>query len=300
MADASSTPHLQLDASALRSEPSTSAAVRRLLLARGVKEHNHASELARLLDVDRSQSYRRLKGEVAWSHTDLRTIATHFGAPPDHLLPRAESVPHAESGVAPTDAVTASVRVPHLPATALLVPGAELGTDDACDLVAVQSASGWEVYADGDEPPGARRHAIDALTLRSHPHLQVALLEDDRRTAQALVEAFRMLGIAATPYADAAALLSVLAQRRFDAFVLDWLLHDGTAARVVEAIRRHRAHVPVIVVTGAMAHAEMEETLLELSTRWNFSTLDKPVRPMNLANTLKQLVGATGGRAPSA
>jgi hypothetical protein len=34
----------------------------------------------------------------------------------------------------------------------------------------------------------------------------------------------------------------------------------------------------------------MEQSLLELSARWNFSTLDKPVRPMNLANTLRQLV----------
>jgi hypothetical protein len=36
----------------------------------------------------------------------------------------------------------------------------------------------------------------------------------------------------------------------------------------------------------------MERSLLELSAQWNFSTLDKPVRPMNLANALKQLVTA--------
>ena len=35
--------------------------------------------------------------------------------------------------------------------------------------------------------------------------------------------------------------------------------------------------------------------LLELSAQWNFSTLDKPVRPMNLANALKQLVSAARG-----
>ena len=34
----------------------------------------------------------------------------------------------------------------------------------------------------------------------------------------------------------------------------------------------------------------MERTLLELSAHWNFSTVDKPVRPMNLANALKQMV----------
>ena len=66
--------------------------------------------------------------------------------------------------------------------------------------------------------------------MRSHPHLQVALLEDDTRAAEALVEAFRPLGIVATPFADSASLRAAIAHRRFDAYVLDWLLGDGTAA----------------------------------------------------------------------
>ena len=69
-------PPLELDGTA---EPATSVNVRRFLLSHGVKEHNHASEIARIINVDRSQSYRRLKGDVAWSHTDLRAIAHHFG-----------------------------------------------------------------------------------------------------------------------------------------------------------------------------------------------------------------------------
>ena len=269
-------------------EPLTSVSVRKFLVANGVKEHNHASEIARIINVDRSQSYRRLKGDVAWSHTDLRTIATHFGAADDHLLPNDDLVRVAiQSGnVAP-----ALIRIPHMPPSGLLVPGAELQAGEVSDLVAVKGASGWEIFVNGEEPFGARRHAIEALTVRSHPHLQVALLEDDLRASQALLEAFRPLGIVATPYADSASLRAALAYRRFDAYVLDWLLGEGTAAGIVEEIRQHRSHIPIVVVTGAlMADSEMERTLLELSAQWNFSTLDKPVRPMNLANTLKQLV----------
>jgi CheY-like chemotaxis protein len=271
-------------------EPATSVNVRRLLLSHGVKEHNHASEIARIINVDRSQSYRRLKGDVTWSHTDLRTVAHHFGAPDDHLLPRDDLAHHGHQGI---DAVPAVIRVAHLPPTGLLVPGAELAAGESCDLVAIRNGSTWEIHVNGDEPFGARRHAIEALTIRSHPHLQVALLEDDTRAAEALVEAFRPLGIVATPYADAAALQAAIAHRRFDAYVLDWLLADGTAAGIVEEIRQHRAHIPILVVTGAlMADSEMEQSLLALSAQWNFSTLDKPVRPMNLANALKQLVTA--------
>jgi CheY-like chemotaxis protein len=271
-------------------EPPTSINVRRFLLSHGVKEHNHASEIARIINVDRSQSYRRLKGDVSWSHTDLRAVAHHFGAPDDHLLPRDDLGRYA---LQPGEAVPAVIRVAHLPPTGLLVPGAELAAGESSDLVAVRTGSTWEIHVNGDEPFGARRHAIEALTIRSHAHLQVALLEDDTRAAEALVEAFRPLGIVATTYADADSLHAAIGQRRFDAYVLDWLLADGTAAGVVEEIRRHRAHVPILVVTGAlMADSEMEKSLLELSAQWNFSTLDKPVRPMNLANAIKQLVTA--------
>ena len=272
-------------------EPAISLSVRRFLLSHGVKEHNHASEIARIINVDRSQSYRRLKGDVSWSHTDLRAVAHHFGAPDDHLLPRDDLARYAHAA---GEAVPAVIRVPNLPPTGLLVPGAELAPGDSSDLVALRNGSTWEVHVNGDEPFGARRHAIEALTIRSHPHLRVALLEDDTRAAEALVEAFRPLGIVATPYADAASLEDAIAQRRFDAYVLDWLLTDGTAAGIVEEIRRHNAHIPILVVTGAlMANSAMEQSLLELSAQWNFSTLDKPVRPMNLANALKQMVSAS-------
>src|SRR5471032_1172530 len=280
-------PPLELDGTA---EPATSVNVRRFLLSHGVKEHNHASEIARIIDVDRSQSYRRLKGDVAWSHTDLRAIAHHFGAPDEHLLPHDDLARVAHQGA---DAVPAVIRVAHLPPTGLLVPGAELAPGESSELVAVRTGTGWEIHVNGDEPLGARRHAIEALTVRSHPHLQVALLEDDTRAAEALVEAFRPLGIVATPFADSAGLHAAIAHRRFDAYVLDWLLADGTAARIVEEIRQHRAHIPIVVVTGAlMADSDMERSLLQLSAQWNFSTLDKPVRPMNLANALKQMVTA--------
>jgi len=277
----------------MSTEPALSVNVRRFLLSHGVKEHNHASEIARIINVDRSQSYRRLKGDVAWSHTDLRAIAHHFGAPDELLLPRDELARFAHPG---SDGVPALIRVPNLPPTGLLVPGPELAPGESSDLVAIRAGTSWEIHLNGDEPFGARRFAIEALTIRSHAHLQVALLEDDTDAAGALVDAFRPLGIVATPFVDSDSLRNAIAHRRFDAYVLDWLLAEGTAAGIVEEIRGHRAHVPILVVTGAlMADSEMEKSLLELSAQWNFSTLDKPVRPMNLANALKQMVSASRG-----
>ena len=199
-------------AAAVPAEPAASVGVRRFLVSHGVKEHNHASEIAGIIDVDRSQSYRRLKGDVAWSHTDLRAIARHFGAADDHLLPRDDLARVAHLGA---EAVPAVIRVAHLPPTGLLVPGAELAAGESSDLVAVRVGAGWEIHVDGEAPAGARRHAIEALTVRSHPHLQLALLEDDARAAEALVEAFRPLGIVATPYVDAASLRTAIAHRRF-------------------------------------------------------------------------------------
>ncbi|HEX4510548.1 MAG TPA: helix-turn-helix domain-containing protein [Burkholderiaceae bacterium] len=272
-------------------EPAASTAVRRFLVSQGVREHNHASEIARIIAVDRSQSYRRLKGDVAWSQDDLRAIARHFGSKEDLLVGSFES----RAGAAPLEAVAAAVRVPRLPPHGQLVPGHELRCDESADLVAVRSPLGWEVYADGDQPAGARRHAVEGLTVRSPVHLQVALLEDDRPSAEAMVEAFRPLGLSASPFHDCASLLAALPRRRFDAFVLDWRLGESTATPVIESIRAQCAHVPIVVVTGALAEVETERQLYDLSAQWNFSTFDKPMRPMNLANALKQLVAVARG-----
>ena len=103
-------PALEGDAPA---EPATSINVRRFLVSHGVKEHNHASEIARIINVDRSQSYRRLKGDVAWSHTDLRAIAHHFGAPDDCLLPHGHHLPFGcQTLPRPSMGPSATVRPP--------------------------------------------------------------------------------------------------------------------------------------------------------------------------------------------
>ena len=119
-------------------EPALSVNVRRFLLSHGVKEHNHASEIARIINVDRSQSYRRLKGDVAWSHTDLRAIAHHFGAPDELLLPRDDLARFANPA---SDGVPALIRVPNLPPTGLLVPGPELAPGESSDLVAIRAGT---------------------------------------------------------------------------------------------------------------------------------------------------------------
>src|ERR1700744_1359088 len=123
-------------------EPAISLAVRRFLLSHGVKEHNHASEIARIINVDRSQSYRRLKGDVSWSHTDLRAVAHHFGAPDDFLLPRDDLARYAHP--AGPEQGPAGRRVPPPPPTGLRVRGAELAAGESSDLVAIRNGSAWE------------------------------------------------------------------------------------------------------------------------------------------------------------
>jgi len=300
-------------------EPALSQRVRQLLLSRGVREHNHASEIARTLGVDRSQAYRRLKGDVAWSHADLQTlVAVHGGtleallpdrsadtvtatltdavaaAPPPALPEPSPPAPAARPWVAGLQAARAHL-APR-PLSALLLPGAALAPGDACELVAVHTAAGWEVFLQGDQPEGSLCHAVDSLVLRSQPHLQIALLEDDTLAADALAEALRLQGVHTRCFASRAALLGALDQLDVDAFVLDWLLPDGPADGVIEAVRAARPLSPVVVVTGALrVDMGLEVTLQALAARWNVSTLDKPVRPMNLATLLRQLVSMTRG-----
>ena len=158
----------------------------------GVKEHNHASEIARIINVDRSQSYRRLKGDVAWSHTDLRADCPPFRrarrlpAAARRPRPRGPAGPGRGPGGDPRGAPAA-----HRPAGA--------GGRAGCGR---QQRSRGHPRGHRLGDPRQRRRALRRPPPRHRgPHRCAAtrtcrwrLLEDDTRAAEALVEAFRPAG----------------------------------------------------------------------------------------------------------
>ena len=267
--------------------------IRDLLSKRGVPIHKQGSELSSFLGVARSTIHRKFKNG-GWSAAELRAVAERWRGDLEELLGGSDTEAGATAVLA---GVTAEVMIPGMPSPAQLVPGPELEADDACDLVAVNPAGQWGVYTGGSEPHGTARYSVLKLVFTATPRLKIALLEDDKLAADALAEELVELGgVVVQKFHRAEDLISALKTRRFDAYVVDWLLGGGaTAEPAILAIRERQKNAPVVVTTGAMAlQADAEQQLIPFCERHRAGIIEKKFRAaVLLAHLRRDLLNAS-------
>ena len=78
----------------------------------------------------------------------------------------------------------------------------------------------------------------------------VLVVEDDPRVRKMLADAMRQMGFLATFAPDADVAARALAERSFDALILDLNLPGMGGIEFLESIRRRHVDVPVIILTG--------------------------------------------------
>jgi hypothetical protein len=286
-----SDPVFQHDVDLDEEDDRVSQQVRGLLTRRGVAIHKQGSELSTFLGVARSTIHRKFKNG-GWSAAELRAIAERWRGNVEELLGGGvESAGPAAQGAE----LSARIRIPGMPGTALLVVGPELDDADACDLVAVNPVGQWEVYQGGTEPPGSSRYSVRKLTFSALPRLKIALLEDDRLAADALADELVDLGgVVVHKFHRPEELISALKQRRYEAYVIDWLLGGGvTAESAILAVRELQKTAPIVVTTGAMAlQADAEQQLIPFCERHRVGIIEKKFRAAVLLAHLRRDLAA--------
>lgn len=272
-------------------EDRVSQRVRELLTRRGVAIHKQGSELSAFLGVARSTIHRKFKNG-GWSAAELRAIAERWRGNVEDLLGSSDAAEAASLGAD----IQARVHIAGMPSTAQLTVGPELDSSDACDLVAVNSAGQWEVHQGGTEPPSATRYSIRKLTFSAMPRLKIALLEDDRLAADALTdELVELGGVVVHKFHQPDELIQALKQRRYQAYVIDWLLGGLTAESAILAVREQQKNAPIVVTTGAMAlQADAEQQLIPFCERHRVGIIEKKFRAAVLLAHLRRDLAAVG------
>lgn len=262
-----------------------SSALVDFLISRGIPKHKQATEVGRILGVDRTTTHRKFKGDSPWKKDELKAIAARFGVTMQGLVSgRARSAPVIE------DAEDAVVRIPGLPSTGKLVVGQALDEDDVCDLVAVRMGDVWEVYLGAQCPSGGMRHMVQLLTLTATKRPRIALVEDDCNTAAVLAEVLEAAGMVAYKFATIDELLGALASgHRYDTYVLDWNLGTKTAEPAIEAIRAIDESIPILITTGEIRkHDDLEDVVMRVCDQWNAAVLEKPFRNSVLISNIRR------------
>ena len=115
----------------------------------------------------------------------------------------------------------------------------------------------------------------------------VLIVEDDPEVIRALRGAIAGQPIDLEDASTSQAAVRILGQKRFCGIVLDLVLDGGTGFEVLNYLREHQLHVPVVVITQklpAYVREMLSEELVKL-------VLPKPVEPRLLATIVMGLCG---------
>jgi DNA-binding NarL/FixJ family response regulator len=135
------------------------------------------------------------------------------------------------------------------------------------------------------------RHAegrLPGVAQSSSENTKVLIVEDDQLTARAVSRLVESLGLVPQVAQLTREALEVLPQSHdLRALVVDLALPDGDGFWVAEAARRHAASLPIVILTGSMSIA-----IVNQSFRLGAQLLAKPLGAKDIASLRLFLLGA--------
>jgi FixJ family two-component response regulator len=135
------------------------------------------------------------------------------------------------------------------------------------------------------------RHAegrLPGVAQSSSENTRVLIVEDDQLTARAVSRLVESLGLVPQVAQLTREALDVLPQSHdLRALVVDLALPDGDGFWVAEAARRHAASLPIVILTGSMSIA-----IVNQSFRLGAQLLVKPLGAKDIASLRLFLLGA--------
>ena len=243
--------------------------IRALLDRASLPRHRHSAHIAGLLKLSYHQAHRRMTGTAPWSLEELQAVASHHGQTLVDLFGEQKSA----------DYETALLIAGPLRVTCRLWPGQPLAQHRPGDLIAIKGGTEWVVMVAGDSPT-PQAFTVRRLIIEPKPDRprRFAILDDDIDVARGLAAGLVELGFEATAFATEAQLEAALQFDSFDAYVIDWVLTNGTADALVAKLRSQNAACPIALLTGKAGSKEVDEKeLVAAIEQHGLLFLQKPV-----------------------
>jgi len=226
-----------------------------------------------------------MTGASPWSLEDLARVAALFGETLTELV-------GAGQARAPVAGVMA-VGPARLPCQLWLGDAVEQPRPDS--LVAVSTASGWSAVLASEATEGVA-YRIERLEARPVAAARkiIAVLDDDRDLTNSIVSSFEANGYDARPFYKTADLLASAAAQRYDAYVVDWIVGEGSVLKLIASLREQDARCPIVVLTAQVVSGVVDEAdIADAVKRYDLVFSEKPVRTSILTATLTRAFAAS-------
>ena len=268
----------------LGAAPIGSRYVRMLLNRHDVPAMRHVTTIADVLGVGYTPAYRRMNGTVAWELEEIEKVATHFG----ETLASVFASESADDYV-PAMLVAGPVRVP-----CQLIPGKAVRDPVRNSIVAVKLGEQWMVIPATEAGVGPC-FEVNRMRVSSDGdrRWRVAVLDDDATETASLEQHFADRGCEVQAFTRVEDLVPQMKLRPFDAYVIDWILAEGSAEELVGMIRADDRECPIAVLTGKIRSDVMvEPAVAEAVSTYKLLFFEKPTRlPIISAQLLQALAG---------
>lgn len=260
-------------------------AVKALLHRHGLSADKHSVKVSELLAISYSQAHRKTSGVSAWSLEELKRMAEHFGESLVDLLWFTER----------TEAAPATLAVGGLPFACLVKLGGPVPANQASGLVAVESEGLYSIHTAADMSTQVVRPVQRLVMQPPGAHSpSVAVLDDDAESADNLCAHLSASGYQTSPFYTVAALRAATAQRRYDGYVLDWVVGDETVRELIGQIRGDCLLTPILVLTGQIGSGRVNESAVATAlATYGLLYFEKPVRLAIISAALAQGLART-------
>ncbi|MRW90051.1 response regulator [Duganella sp. FT80W] len=266
-------------------------AVHGLMTRHGVSPRQHSNKLAEILALSYSQAHRILNGGD-WTILQLSSVAEHFGENLRSLLVGPETPvvislgPDKESREA--DFI---IGEHHLPCRVTL--GAQLFHPPRnVDYVALETPDGLEIVASDLCPEHAKKFKIERIeiSIRQPNAPAIAVVDDEKPSADNLRDYLNDCGFQATAFYDSVALEKANQERKFDGYVIDWILGEQTSESLIQQIRTSvNPSASIILLTGQYDSSRMNVSeVARVVRQFDVVYQEKPTRSPVIAAELSK------------
>jgi ActR/RegA family two-component response regulator len=221
---------------------------------------------------------------VAWEIEEIDKVAAHFG----------ETLADVFSGEQADESMAAMLVVGGLRVPRSLSVGNATREPERNSLVAVKLGEQWLVIPATEAGVGPSFEVKRMVVAgRGDRRWRIAVLDDDVEETASLAQHFSDRGCEVQGFNRVEDLIGQMKSNPFDAYVIDWLLQEGSAAELVGMIRSDDHDCPIAVLTGKIASDVLvEPEVAEAVSTFKLLFFEKPTRlPIISAQLLQALAG---------
>lgn len=208
-----------------------------------VPRNRRTKVISHVTGLQYGAAHRRARGEAPWTFEELEQLAQHFDETLDQLFFESMML----SATAGEFVIGAFRRACYFWLGNQLSDAAPKGI-----LAAKLIGATWTVAPLGDLPQGGDVFEALRPVLNPNPDLayRVAVLDDVPEAASAVQSTLVAANMKSEVFHSISDLKSSVNARPYDAYVLDWLIHDGDVRELIGHLRHVDSGAPIFILTG--------------------------------------------------